>query len=537
MTNTCFAPSPVRPSRRDFVKLGLAGTASAFLAQPGKAGTREISGRVLVAEGGPGSARAHGEAGVLVSNGCDVVRADTDGYYRIRQSEDGHVFVIKPAGFDLPLEAETMLPQHFLAAGADGRHDFLLTHSANKRAFRAVLMADPQPENHRHIDFIRDGAVPLLAKTGASFGMTLGDLVGDDLGLLQRYNDVMGQAGLPIWNVGGNHDLDLTARDHLDARAPFRAAYGPATYAFEKGSALFIVLDNVAFGGAREHGGDGRYRGRIGARQLMFVRNLLAFVPSDRLIVLCMHIPLKTEWDPASPSDNTHDADVLLHLLAGRKAISFSGHMHTAEHLYLPHQCAGARDEHHHQILGALSGSWWSGPFDHRGRPVALGTDGAPAGFHILNVDGTEYRTDFVALNQPEHRLRSILSRCAPCRTSGTYVIDGPATAQDLPCELVVNVFDGGPKTKVRCRLPGGEWQAMKRERRADPFVIDHFGNPNATRHDWVKPEPCEHLWTAPVTASARAFCRFEIEATDDFGRLLRDSVVLELAGARVAAR
>jgi hypothetical protein len=537
MTNTCFGHPPVQPSRREFVKLGLAGTASAFLAHPGKAGTGEVSGRVLVADGALGSTRARGLAGALVSNGCDVVRADADGYYRISRGEEGHVFVIKPAGFDVRLEAESMLPQHYVAVGAQGWQDFVLTRSANEHAFRAVLMADPQPENHRHIDFIRDGAVPLLAKTGASFGMTLGDLVGDDLSLLQRYNGVMGQAGLPIWNIGGNHDLDLAAPDHHAARAPFRAAYGPATYAFEKGLALFIVLDNVAFGGAREHGGDGRYRGRIGARQLMFVRNLLAFVPSDRLIVLCMHIPLKTEWDPASASENTQDADILLRLLVGRKAISFSGHMHTAEHLYLPHEGAAARDEHHHQILGALSGSWWSGPYDHRGRPVALGTDGAPAGFHVLNVDGTEHRTDFVALNQPQHRLRSILSRCAPCRTSGAYVIDGPATAQDLPCELVVNVFDGGPKTKVRCRLAGGEWQTMKRERRADPFVVDHFGNPNATRHDWVKPEPCEHLWSSPVIAPAGAFYRFEIEATDDFGRVLRDSVVLEMASSRVAAR
>ena len=48
--------------------------------------------------------------------------------------------------------------------------------------------------------------------------------------------------------------------------------------------------------------------------------------------------------------------------------VSFSGHTHTTEHHYF-----GAADgwngaePHHQHMLTTLSGSWWSGPFDHRG--------------------------------------------------------------------------------------------------------------------------------------------------------------------------
>ncbi len=536
MTDQLFAQSSVpciRPaSRRDVLRFGAAATAAAFLPDIAQAQTPTVSGRVTISDDGraPAPGRQRGLPGVLVSNGVDVVATDADGHYRMSPGDSGHIFVIKPAGYALKSDIGTMLPRHYIDIEEGRSFDFFLTKDADPKSFDAILMADPQPENHRHLDFIRDGALPQLARTGAAFGLALGDLVGDELGLLRRYNAIVGQTGIPWWNAGGNHDLELSAANHRDARAPFRAAYGPATYAFEQGEALFIVLDNVCYGGARHHGGDGRYRGRIGARQLSFIRNLLAHVPREKLIVLCMHIPLRTEWNPQSVSDNTDDADALLRLLAGRRAISFAGHMHAAEHVYLPAAMNGDRAEHHHQILAALSGSWWSGPYDHRGRPVAMGVDGAPPGFHVLQVDGAEYATHFVPLAQPQQRMRVVLSRCAPCATSGAYVIDGPAGKADLPCELVVNVFDGGARTKVRYRLPGGEWQAMARSRRADPFVVDLFADSKVFRHAWVKPEPCEHLWCAPLNLRSPGLHRMDIEVFDEFGHTIRETQALELA-------
>src|SRR5438270_1027985 len=49
-----------------------------------------------------------GLAGVLVSNGRDVVRTDADGGYQLPIGEEGLVFVIKPAGFSVPLDADNL---------------------------------------------------------------------------------------------------------------------------------------------------------------------------------------------------------------------------------------------------------------------------------------------------------------------------------------------------------------------------------------------------------------------------------------------
>ena len=527
--------SLVNPTRRDALKFSAAAIASASLPKWARAAaTAQISGIAFDDCFGDGMKRynARGIAGVLVSNGVDVVRTGGDGRYCLPLCEGQQAFVIKPAQYQTRIAAQTNLPLHYsdaMLAPSETQHDFALTRTDVLHRFEAIMMADPQPENDRHLDFIRDGALPLLAKARASFGLTLGDIVGDELSLMARYNSIIGQAGTPWWNAGGNHDLDFDAPDHFGARRSFRRAYGPATYAFEQGEALFIVLDNVEYGGCHSPG----YRGCIGPRQLAFVRNLLAHIPREKLIVLAMHIPLRTEWNPASARDNTADTDALLQLLAGRRAVSFSGHMHAAEHQYLPYRAGDfVAHHHHHHVLAALSGSWWSGPYDHRGRPVSLGVDGCPPGFHVLHVDGANYTTSFTPLHASEPRMRTFLSRCAPCRQSGAFVIDGPASAQDMPCEIITNVFDGGPRTQVRMRVPQGEWQALARTRRADPFMLDHFAQPGAERHGWIKAEPCEHLWTAAMPRLSAGLHRVEIEGRDEYGQMLRDVKIVEVSAS-----
>jgi 3',5'-cyclic AMP phosphodiesterase CpdA len=104
-------------------------------------------------------------------------------------------------------------------------------------------------------------------------------------------------------------------------------------------------------------------RPRIGERQLAFIANVLKETPTDRLVVVLMHIPLRTYLDPDEPAMNTADRAELLGLLGGRPSVSFSGHTHTTEHHYF-----GAEDEnpgsvpHHHHVMTAVSGSGGAAP-------------------------------------------------------------------------------------------------------------------------------------------------------------------------------
>ena len=170
--------------------------------------------------------------------------------------------------------------------------------------------------------------------------------------------------------------------------------------------------------------------------------------------VACMHIPLRTYLNPEEPSVNTADRADFLRLISGRPAVSFSGHTHTTEHHYLD---LDGGSQHHHHVLTAVSGSWWSGPFDHRGIACAMSRDGSPNGYHVLSIDGAAYETRFVAAKEPGGRKTRILLDSVFHRAGRELhrdfrmgqMLGSPISAETLyATEVIVNVFDGGPRTK-----------------------------------------------------------------------------------------
>ena len=114
----------------------------------------------------------------------------------------------------------------------------------------------------------------------------------------------------------------------------------------------------------------------------------------------------------------------------------------------------------------------------------------------------------------------------------------GELLASPLPQEavrattLIVNFFDGGPKTLVEYRIGDGEVHAMIRESRADPFIEELYGRNPATIKPWVSAIPSSHLWTArlphdlpPGTAT------INVRVVDEYGREHFDHLVLEVTG------
>ena len=183
--------------------------------------------------------------------------------------------------------------------------------------------------------------------------------------------------------------------------------FGPNYYAFSYADALFLMLDDVDYLGADRSKPrlGGKYEGRLDETQLEFVRNVLARTPQDKLIVTVMHIPMRNYLD-AGADTNLHEPKELLALFEGRRfTVSFSGHTHTTEHHYFDAADGwNGASPHHHHVLTAVSGSWWSGPYDHRGVACADSRDGSPNGFHILSIDGTSYKTRFVPAKEPNGR-------------------------------------------------------------------------------------------------------------------------------------
>ncbi|WP_158807626.1 calcineurin-like phosphoesterase family protein [Beijerinckia sp. L45] len=553
------------PTRRDVMVAGAAVTLAAATGGAAEAQTpATVTGTVR-----EDISRTGGHAitdlplpGVLVSNGREVVRTDANGRYTLPIEPGMTVFVIKPSGFAVPGNLDTHLPLFSYVYEPDGTPetlglrypgllptgflpnfiDFPLIRVPEPSRFDVVLLTDPQPESTAEIEYVRDDVVSGLIGIEAAFGITCGDLMFDDLSMYNRYNRIIGKIGLPWWNIGGNHDLNFEAPDARHSRETFKRVFGATYYAHEYAGATFVMLDNVDYLGpdSTKPGKSGKYRGFFGADQLAFVAALLKETPADRLIVLVMHIPLTTYLDPANLAMNTVNAADLLKLLGDRPSVSFAGHTHSTEHHYL-----GAADgfsgatPHHHHVLTAVSGSWWSGPLDHRGIACADSYDGTPNGFHILSVDGASYTTRFVPAAEPGGKQMRIVIEAQAHQddhevfrtVTMSELLRSPITADQAGgATVLVNVFDGGPKTVVTGFIDGGPPLTMLRISRPDPFIQQVYGRYPDTIKPWVKPMASSHIWTAKLPAGLRqGTYAIKVKAVDEYGREHRDSMVLEV--------
>src|SRR3984885_7510360 len=533
--------------------------ASGALAQDARAAqvSGQVSGVVFEDRDGSGlsSASNPGLPGGLGSNGRDVAVTGPDGRYALPLPDEATIFVIKPAGFMPPIESLTNLPRfyrHHQPKGSPPEFDlrfeglaptgplpasvdFPLRPQDEPKAFNVVLVTDPQPETGAEVDFVREDLIQALAGVDVMF---------DDLSLYPRSNAIMGTIGLPWWNIGGNHDLNLEAPDRKYSRETFKRVFGPNYYAFFYAQTLFLMLDDVNYLGPDPHkvGGGGKYEGRLDEGQLEFVRNVLAHTPDDTLIVMVMHIPINTFLDN-EPYQNLQDRDAFFALFEGRRyTLSFAGHTHTTEHHYFDAADGwkGATPHHHH-VLTALSGSWWSGPYDHRGVASADSRDGSPNGFHILSVDGLTYTTRFIPAKEPNGRQIRLsidsrfhgISKDADRDFTQVRLLGSPVPREALSAStLIANVFDGGEKTKVKMVIGDRAPIEMTRRPRPDPFVQEVFARNEATKKAWVKAEDSSHIWIARLPGDlAPGTYPVVVEAVGEYGQPLSGRLALEVTG------
>jgi C terminal of Calcineurin-like phosphoesterase/N terminal of Calcineurin-like phosphoesterase/Calcineurin-like phosphoesterase len=500
---------------------------------------------------------------VLVSNGRDAVRTDAAGRYALPIDDETIIFVIKPTGYAVPTD-EDMLPRFYYIYQPAGTPqslnlryrgidptgtlpdsvDFPLKRSDEPQKFDVIVFADPQPESAVEVGFIRDDVVnALIGNNAAAFGITTGDIMFDDLSLYPRLNRIIGQIGLPWYNIGGNHDLNYEAPNAQYSRETFKRTYGPNYYAFEYGGALFMMLDNVKYLGfdpAKPRGG-GKFEGRIDERQLAFIASVLKECPADQLVVTCMHIPLRNYLDPKEPATNTVNRDDFLKLIAGRPhTLSLSGHTHTTEHHYFGAENGFAGPSpHHHHVMTAVSGSWWSGPYDHRGIAVADSRDGSPNGFHVLSIDRQSYTSRFHPANEPYSRQMRIVLDSEFHRDRRELYSEfrmGELLGSPLPRDrtaatnVIVNFFDGGPRTLVEYSIGKRAPVKMERVVRPDPFVEEVFARNEATKKPWVRAEPSSHIWTARLPHDLAAGThRVAVRVVDEYGREHKDYLIVEI--------
>lgn len=470
-----------------------------------------------------------GLAGVKISNGREVVLTGADGRYSLPVRDDMSVFVIQPSGWRVPTD-ERFIPQfsyEHKPAGSPKKMrfgglpptgplpaaiNFPLARSTVTNNFNCAILGDVQVYSGDEIGYARDSIVRELRDSPVRHDciVALGDLVGDDLGLIPRLADVLGAVGVPQWWVQGNHDYDSDADHDADSSDTWRRDYGPSYYAFEMGNVLFIGLDNIVYPCGEEDNAKGTrpfcteypqksYNGRFTRDQMTFIRNLVARTSPDTLIVIGNHIPLVGFDNAREWAHQTDNAAELYDILKGRKALSLSGHSHTLENMAAGDSYNGWQDilgvssiPFRHVVAGAVSGDWWGGDYDISGIPMSIQGDGAPRGYIDMIVRGTDYTLDYRASGLPRDKAMW-LSVNTPAFREWAATVDKwrksdrdsrspvpPLSVQDLADSklltpddlrggswLMANVWLGDTQTQVTVSIDGGAPMPMQRTQEA----------------------------------------------------------------------
>lgn len=465
-----------------------------------------------------------GLANVCVSNGREVAVTDKAGKWRLPVGDDTGFFVIKPAGYGVPVNAD-QIPQHYYLHKPKGSPstktegvaptgplpstiDFPLWAQTEEKRFSALLFGDPQARGLTEVNYVMHDVVEECIGTEAKFGISLGDIVADDPNLFAEVNAGIAQIGVPWYTTFGNHDFNRGATDDRFSDETFERFYGPSSYAFEYGEVAFIVLKNIYFNP------EGKYKAHFVESQFDFVRNYLANVPNNKLVVLVMHAPIVS-------CDNRKE---LFQLIENRPhTFSVSGHTHTMAHLFADSAWGwNGSKPHHHFINATVCGSWWVGLKDEMGIPHATMNDGAPNGYSVLTFDGNQYSIQFKAARRPADYQMNI------------YLPDQQSQTAWDTTQVIVNVFAGSARSNVEMQIPGQtDWLPLTLTPMGDPAVAAMHqlssyldGTVDGTKLDKVfgwkmdEPEISRHIWRGKMQKNLPAGThRIRVRTTDQFGQ------------------
>ncbi|MBT8145529.1 MAG: calcineurin-like phosphoesterase C-terminal domain-containing protein [Gammaproteobacteria bacterium] len=500
---------------------------------------------------------------VAVSNGCDVVLTDSSGFYEIDLAPYQLLFISKPADYQVAVD-ESNVPQFFYRHYPEGTPeivagtavewvfpvieatgplpeaiDFPLTDMPDaSEQFTAHGFADTQARFDLSEDMLREDLInPLIDNPyGVDFGLTVGDVVYDNLALYPRHKAMMGLMGIPQWYVPGNHDINFQSPNAGFANETYKLHFGPTYYSFNHGNVHFVVLNNVEYAGAEREFDEGRYRGYLTANQLQWLEQDLSHVSTDKLIVIATHIPLVAIANDgrslAATGPNTKNFAELLRILEPFQHIyGLAGHDTSNSwkvEVNHRHGWAGA-PWIAHTLAEVRGNGWTSGPADLRGVKDAMMQDGNPNGFYVLRFDDVKLVPEFIPFPfGPDAGRRLRITFDPPMLAPA----DGGIHRGSLwpETKVVVNLFDGGERDRVWMSLDDGPDQPMTYSVRTDPYVERVHARYAETSDSYGRATRSSHIWELPVSNSLEpGLHHIKVTSEDEFGQRQRGDFTFEI--------
>ena len=508
----------------------------------------EVTGTVTYSDGTPA-------AGVSVSDGYSVVQTGADGKYAITAHKDcWYIYYSVPA--DCKVETNNYGQPCFFTRfdKSNTVYNFTLTKLAGGKEsnFTLFCLADPQCKDNRetdnkgrrHGDRFSQESVPAIkahaqTKSNPCYGTTLGDVVYSESSRNNEafMDDMRGymsidKIGMPIFQVMGNHDYtyfhtnkpispDATSSTfNIKMQRAFEQVFGPINYSWNRGDVHIVGMRSMQW---KNNTTWSSYSLTFTDEQVEWLRQDLAAVPKDKLVIFCVHIPLTN-------SSNTNVQKVIALLKQYKEAHIMSGHTH-----YMRNEptLSGGVFEHVH---AAVCGQWWWSN---------MNADGVPNGYGVYDIEGNTIKNWYYmgvnsGMNDRDYQMRLYrgdIKGGTPTRSFNTQL------GHDV---LLANVFNSDPAWKIEV-FEDGQYSGKMELIPNKKYSADTLGDypclvPTDSSQDWwsigyhigvvgrgkssAYSNACFHMYKYklknPNTQNIR------VEATDRFGRKYVEEKVTE---------
>ncbi|EMY33950.1 metallophosphoesterase domain-containing protein [Arthrobacter crystallopoietes BAB-32] len=517
-----------------------------------------------------------GLAGVTVSNGRDVTTTDSHGRYELPAFDNMTVFVTQPRGYQVPVDEDNVAQffYHHLPEGSPAlRHGGIAPTGALPDAVNFPLAKSQltqSPEQHcliggdiqtytqEQVEFARNGAFADLSSRDDYAGcgaLFIGDVVGDDLSLYPQTRELAGMLNGPARFLPGNHDLDFDAVDSAHNFDTFRAQLGPEYYSYDAGKAHVVALNTVEYP-TKQPAAKGDYTGSLDEKQLEWLRNDIAAVPENKLIVLAAHIPLLDYADQGSAKHQVAQVKEIYEILEGRKVVALGGHTHSIENLREGDSLEGWSEifgidglPFTHITAGATSSDWYSGRELAEGYPLAVQRDGGLPGVFTLDIKNTDFQERFtvrgadeslqIALGLNTPRYREWYAENVDNKGSATEFADPLVVSRDDLANttwLTTNFWMGSTGSTVKVKLDGETTEAVRTQQMQGEgqLVGSEYSDPVAVQEQLVRggslADRMMHLWRLELPSGlAVGLHTAEVTATDVHGRQFTETLTFEV--------
>ncbi|MBQ7856903.1 MAG: calcineurin-like phosphoesterase C-terminal domain-containing protein [Alistipes sp.] len=352
-----------------------------------------VSGVVAYDDGTPA-------ADVVVSDGFTCVKTDKMGRYSfVPHEETWYIFYSTPSDCEVNINHFGQ-PQFYTKYDAqNSRYDFVLKKLPVKEdRFALFCLADVQCANVTHINRFKNESIPDISSHVAEkdipcYGVTLGDVVYSQgtrncESMMPTMRDLMAKdnIGMPVFQTFGNHDYSFIFDENnplpcsgyqdlsfqLKAQRSFENVFGPINYSWNRGDTHIVSMRNLLWwdGASWDHYSDPRFLDA----QYEWLKQDLAHVPTDKMVILCVHCSI---WNTNRNGSNVPN---ILNLLSKYKeAHIMSGHHHRNTNEPTKSTVNGkAIYEHNH---GAVCGHFWRSKFN---------ADGSPNGYGVYEIEGNK---------------------------------------------------------------------------------------------------------------------------------------------------